>query len=278
MIILPKNYNYCSAFLTFACNMKCGYCINKIDRLYQYSMMPAPDWVKGLNRLELEDVPITLSGGEPTLHPNFYQIIKKIHKPMDLLTNGQFNVRYFMDNVGSKKFKRDAPYASIRFSYHPGYTNLYKLLRKARFMQKRGYSVGVWAIAHPDYIADVMFAKKIAETEFKIDFRIKEFLGWYNARLYGTYKYPQALDKRPKKCICKPSELLIAPDGRLFRCHRDLYIGSNSYGHILNGIIKLPEDFMKCDKMGVCNPCDLKMKFDRFQVSGHCSVEIKEIK
>ncbi len=46
--------------------------------------------------------------------------------------------------------------------------------------------------------------------------------------------------------------------------------------NILDKNVKLPDKFMPCDKMGLCNPCDIKNKFDRFQETGHCSVTIKE--
>ena len=104
--------------------------------------------------------------------------------------------------------------------------------------------------------------------------KLKEFLD----QDHGNYKYPKAVNGKRKKARCKPSELLIAPDGRLFRCHYDLYHGVNSYGHILDEEVSLPTDFLPCDNMGLCNPCDIKCKFNRFQELGHCAVTIKEIK
>jgi hypothetical protein len=166
---------------------------------------------------------------------------------------------------------RDAKYASIRFSYHPGYTDEDKLICTVRYLQKLGYSVGVWAV---DTGCESIENIKKAFEIIGIDFRTKEYLD----ANHGTYKYPKALDGFPKKALCKPSELLIAPDGRLFRCHADLYRGENWYGHILDKELTLPEDFLPCRSYGLCNPCDIKMKYDRFQEVGHCAVEIREIK
>ena len=272
MISVPKSYNYISAFLTFACNMNCSYCINKSGELYDYTPMSGAEWIKGLNNIENRDIPITLSGGEPTVHPDFYDIANGVERDKDLLTNGNFNVDYFIKNIKYYKFYREhSPYACIRFSYHPGITNLRELLDKAKYLKNRGYLVGIWAVKHPDYEDDVDNALRIAEDDYHLDFRIKEYL----SSTHGTYKYPEALDGVAKSCECKPSELLIAPDGRLFRCHRDLYAGENSYGHILFDNECIPSYFMPCDNMGQCNPCDIKQKFNRFQEEGHCSVEIK---
>ena len=270
-IIVPAPYNYISAFLTFACNFKCHYCINKYGSLHQYKQMPVEDWIRGLNRIiTTSDRPITITGGEPTLYKGFYKLIDWINPDLniDLLTNGNFNVEDFMKEVHPDRMKRDAKYASIRISFHPGYTDIHKLQHVAHSLHENGYSVGIWAVdtgAVPSHLID----------DFEwlgIDFRTKEYLDAEN----GTYQYPLAMDGKPKPCLCKPSEMLIAPDGRLFRCHADLYRGIDSYGHILDEVVTLPNEFLPCDQYGLCNPCDIKTKFDRFQQLGHCSVEIKD--
>jgi len=271
VIEIPKSYNYISAFLTFGCNFNCSYCINKYGGLFKYKSMDLSDWIRGLNRIKTRsDLPITISGGEPTLHPDFYTIIKWIdgNIPLDLLTNGEFDVDEFMEHINPHRFQRKAPYASIRFSYHPGYTNIIRLLRKVNVLKNRGYSVGIWAVNKNKIHSKLV---QLLAKSFGIDFRLKEYLD----ETHGNYKYPHGLNGFPKKCLCKPSELLIAPDGRLFRCHHDLYGGINSIGHILNNKVKLPEDFIPCSSYGNCNPCDLKLKFNRFQQDGHCAVEIK---
>ena len=233
--------------------------------------MSAGEWIEGLNRIQTrKDLPITISGGEPTCHPGFYDIVKWIDWDinLDLLTNGKFSRKEFTSKISSTRFKRNAPYASIRFSYHPGYTNLFKLLYKVRVMQRKDYSVGIWAVDKtPVRNRIIRFLAQLLE----IDFRLKEYLD----STHGHYKYPEALDGVAKNCLCKPSELLIAPDGRLFRCHHDLYHGLGSYGHILDSRVRLPEDYLPCSNYGLCNPCDIKSKFNRFQKEGHCSVTIK---
>ena len=271
MIEIPESYNYISAFLTFKCNFHCSYCVNKYNGLYSYGSMKASEWIEGLNRIKTRpDLPITFSGGEPTLYKNFDSTIFFLNKvlPIDLLTNGEFDIARFMKIIKPDRLKRDSPYASIRFSYHPGYSSAINLLSKVFQLKREGYSVGIWAVDRTPIRNRII---KLLANVLGIDFTIKEFLD----KKHGHYKYPAGLDSVPKKCLCKPSELLIAPDGRLFRCHYDLYHGVNSYGHILDSNLKLPEDFMPCSNYGLCNPCDLKLKYDRFQVDGHCAVEIK---
>jgi hypothetical protein len=230
-------------------------------------------WVRGLNRIQtISDRPITLTGGEPTLYKGFYDLVNGINPEtkLDLLTNGSFDVDEFMQRIPPERMKRDAKYASIRISYHPGYTDLGKLQHVAKTLGQNGYSVGVWGVD----TGDIEESVKVALEWDGIDFRIKEYLD----ANHGTYKYPEAVSGFWKSCMCKPSELLIAPDGRLFRCHADLYRGVNSYGHILDEEVNLPTDFSACDSFGLCSPCDVKLKFNRYQEIGWCSVEIKDIK
>jgi len=272
-IILPDSYNYCSAFLTFACTFKCDYCINRYNGLHKYESMSAADWIKGINRIKTKkDLPVTITGGEPTLHTGFYQLIRGVDKAIniDLLTNGEFDHNQFMWIIPPDRMKRDAKYASIRFSFHPGYTKAINLVCKVYLMKEQGYSVGIWGVdkGRDEQLNFVANQSRI----FGLDFRVKEFLD----SEHGNYKYPEAVDGKRKKATCKPSELLIAPDGGLYRCHHDLYHGVHSYGHILDEEVSLPKDFSACDNYGLCNPCDIKAKFDRFQKLGHCSVTIKE--
>jgi hypothetical protein len=220
-------------------------------------------------------LPITLQGGEPTLHPDFYKIVNGI-KPelsIDLLTNGQFDIEKFIEKIDPQRLKRDAKYASIRVSYHLETMELKHTVDTVLRLQDKGYSVGIWCIDHPRNHFLVKAAQAIARQE-GIDFRLKEFLGYYQGKLYGTYRYPEHMAGEVKSCECKPSEMLIAPDGGIHRCHRDLYEGYNPYKHILSNTVYLPIAHLPCKKPR-CNPCDVKIKTNRYQEYGHTSIEIR---
>ena len=110
-----------------------------------------------------------------------------------------------------------------------------------------------------------------------IDFRTKEFLGELRGKVYGTYKYQAGLNGNPKKALCRTTELLIAPDMSVYRCHADLYNQRNPLGHLLDPEFRIEDKPRTCEWFGLCNPCDIKTKFDRFQEMGHCAVEVKEV-
>lgn len=276
---IPERWNYVAAFLTFACNLDCSYCINRFNgAIAGTKSMDAADWIRGLNRLKLRpDLPVTLQGGEPSLHPGFIEIINGLREDIaiDVLTNLEFDVKDFMRKVPPGRLRRQAPYASIRVSYHPEVMKLDPLRARVLDLLGRGYSVGVWGVMHPRYAAEIERAREVCRKD-GIDFRIKEFLGELDGILHGTYKYPEAVSgRRGPPVECRTSELIIGPSGSIYRCHSDLYAGRKPVGHLADPDLVIEDVFRPCSYFGLCNPCDIKVKTDRFQVFGHTSVEVR---
>jgi hypothetical protein len=281
MIVLPPQYNYVAAFLTLACNLKCSYCINHLSGPAQKKgFTKGEDWINALNRLILPvDLPVTLQGGEPTVHPHFYQIVKGLREDLsiDLLTNLQFDPIEFSKNISPDRLRRDAKYASIRVTYHPETMKWDYLREKVLWMKEKGFAICVYGILHPRHQAEIMRAQ--AESlNMGIDFRTKEFLGEYNGQIYGNYRYDGAVfSKDLAHCLCKTSELLIGVDTDIYRCHHDLYNRYNPQGNLLDKSLVINDIFRPCERFGNCNPCDVKIKNNRYQQWGHTSVEIKHI-
>jgi len=219
-------------------------------------------------------VPLTLQGGEPSFHPLWMDIIRGLRQDfyIDLLTNLDFDIDVFMKKIPPDRMKRDVPYASIRVSYHPEYSDLDRLLSKIKRLQDAGYSIGLFMVDHP-----ASAVQSIAERVkgMGINFRTKEFLGVFQGVLWGKYKYSDALDGEGKKVECRTTELLIAPNGDIHRCHRDLYAGENRVANILDDELEIEFPFRPCSEYSRCNPCDVKIKTDRYQRPGACSVEIR---
>jgi hypothetical protein len=281
-IYLPDRYNYIAAFLTLDCNIKCAYCINSFGNmnLVKKLTMPGERWIAILDRLKCsENLPITLQGGEPSLHPDFVRIINNLRQDLkiDILTNLSFDVEEFINNVDPLRLKREAPYPTIRVTYHPDYMDLDQTIEKTIKIQKAGFSIGIYCIQFPWEEYRILEAKKKCN-DAGILFKFKEFLGEYNGRIYGTYLNPEAIgNKKIKKCLCRTSEIIIGPNGDLFRCHHDLYKGFSRIGSLLDPELIIEDIFRECTQFGDCNPCDLKIKTNRFQIYGHSSVEIKDI-
>lgn len=279
---LPLRYNYIACFLTLDCNFNCDYCINWFNgtKKHKETGISGKEWVEGLNRLDCpDDLPITIQGGEPAMHPDFIWIIKNIRMGLnvDILTNLSFNVEEFIKSVNPLRLRREAPYPSIRVSYHPSHADLDVLMAKVLKMQHAGFSIGIFGILHPDFEENILKAQQRC-IKAGIDFRTKEFLGEFRGRLCGTYLYPEAIGgSRQKSCFCRTSELIIGPEGNIYRCHHDLYEDSPAIGNLLDPNFEIIDIFRECSRFGECNPCDMKVKTDRFQVYGYTAVEIKDI-
>ncbi len=276
---IPESYNYIAVFLTFACNLECCYCINRFEQtVVKRKMISGKEWVLGLNRIiSRADLPVSLQGGEPSLHEDFIYIVNHL-KPelnIDILTNLQFDIDRFMAEVDPDRIKRKSPYASIRVSYHPEQMDLDPTIKKVLKMLQKGFSVGIWGVMNPKYEEKILQAQSRC-LKLGIDFRTKEFLGELDGQLHGNYKYPGASEKKfRKKAECRTTELLIDSQANIFRCHADLYAGNDPVGNLLNPDFKIEDRFKECVNFGYCNPCDIKVKTDRFQQHGHTSVQVR---
>lgn len=220
-IEIPKEYKLIEAYFTFDNVLDYSYDIGKIydmDNYYNHmNIMSGHNWIIGLNRLNT-DIPINLTGGEPTLHQDFYKIVKNIEKPINLITHGQFKKEDFLNKVSSKVFKDKKYKTGIVFLYHSKITPLFPLLKKAKAMKKRGYNVVINAIVNIDCYNDIVYANKIAVTEFDLSFKL--FM--------------------PNDVHSKELGLFIAPNGDMYKSRYDLYNHRNCYSNLLVKGIKLP--------------------------------------
>ncbi len=280
-IVIPEHYNYIAVFLTLACNLSCSYCINRFGKDgFVKKRLSGADWANALNRItSRDDLPITLQGGEPSLHKDFIYILNNVKRELniDILTNLQFDEDEFIKKVDPGRIKRNSPYASIRVSYHPEVMELTPLVKKVLKLQNAGFSIGIWGVLHPKQESIVREAQKHCQG-LGIDFRFKEFLGEHNGKMHGTYRYKGACDRKFEKTVmCKTTELIVGSDGSVYRCHSDLYEGRAPVGNITDPEFEIEDVFRICTVYGMCNPCDIKVKTNRLQEYGHTSVEIKDL-
>lgn len=292
LITIPKEFKYIAIFPTMRCNLNCSFCLNSLDKNKEFQRtkfkeISGEQWIGALNRLvSRPEVPITFSGGEPFLHKDFIHVINNI-KPelnIDILTNlqwGEEGIKRFIKEVNPERIKRQAPYPSIRVSYHPEQMDAAKLVENVKKLQDVGFSIGIYSVQYPS----PQQLQAITQMQFRcldagVLFRLKDFTGEFKGELYGDYsKYPEALSSlfKPKERLCRNSDLIIGPDGNVYKCHRDLYSEEFPIGNLTNPEFNLLYEFRKCFNFGKCHPCDIKLKTNYKQQLGHTSIEIKEI-
>lgn len=279
-VILPERYNYIEAYLTLRCNLGCSYCINERSgkAARKREELSAREWAEGLNRIEFGDNPLTLGGGEPTLHPEFFELLERLRPDIaiDLLTNLEFDIDAFIAKTSPCRFNscKLPAYKAIRVSYHAERMDAPVLLGKVMKLQQAGFSIGIFGLNHPSNIEQNMKMAEMA-CDNRVFFFVKDFLGLSDGRLFGHFKYPEALDGIAKPAECRTQEILIGPGGGIYRCHRDLYLRDKAIASILDPELEITDVFRPCVNYGACNPCDVKLKTNRYLQMGSCAVEIR---
>jgi hypothetical protein len=270
LLQLPGTLNYIGVFLTLECNLNCSYCINDPQQLgRRSSLFPilsksarkglSPDeWAMALCRIPFSpDLPITLQGGEPMLYwggKGLGLILEKVPHYFDLLSNFALQPEVFSRGLNGQhaKLQRDAPYPSIRVSYHADEMNrtwkgqgLEELVKRCESLKDCGFrvspikaesDVGIYMVEHPD---NVVTPGMKAIFEGRVPFEGKEFLGVHENVLYGHYLYPFSTDLISRgiypttlDCECRTTELLIDPLGFIWGCHYYLYEGWSRGGPV----------------------------------------------
>jgi MoaA/NifB/PqqE/SkfB family radical SAM enzyme len=260
-LVLSDSLNYIGLFLTLECNLNCAYCINDPDqtgnrnnlfpiktKARRKSLTPA-EWIKAINRIPFrEDLPLTLQGGEPMLYwggKGLGMVLSGTPHYFDLLTNFALKPEVFARNLLGQqaKFQRNAPYPSIRVSYHADEMDrtwngrgFAELVERCEALRHHGFQVspikaesdvGIYMVAHP---ANRVTSEMESLCANRVPFETKEFLGVHDNELYGHYLYPFSTDllirgihPNSLDCECRTTELLLDPLGFVWGCHFYLY-------------------------------------------------------
>lgn len=299
-IIIPESYKFISAFLTFRCNLNCSFCVNyapaKNLMRDDFNEISGQEWVESLNRIEgPKEVAVSFTGGEPSLHKDFNYILNNLNPEIgiDLFTNLWWNekkLERFIREVPPDKIDNHAPFPSIRVSYHPEQMGEgEKMLKNAKRLKETGYDIGVECVMYPSASQlEALERMAIKCRAADISFRPKSFIGVYEGKddfgnifsiRYGNYsKYPDSVfQEKTLEKMCKTSNLLINPDGKVYRCERDSHLMENPIGNILDKNFNLKDEFRYCNKYGQCHLCDVKVTTDNQQKLGFTLVEIKDL-
>lgn len=268
--------NYIAAFLTMACPRGCPYCLNELGgEVARYKISSAEKWVPALNRLDC-DVPITLHGGEPLYHPDFYEIVNHIRpeSSMDMLTTFPYGVDEFCSKIRPERFHNPFRYPSIRVTHHFDSMNLEETIDNVLRLRANGYSVGLYFVRHPGMKERIDDASRHCGSKGLTPV-LKPYLGMHDNRVYGYYKYDQAcFSSALHRVSCRSSNLLVAPDGGVYGCHKGLFgkIPLLSTGNLF-GEYEF-DKVVDCPHYGDCNACDVQYKYDKEGNWGFSAVTI----
>lgn len=126
--------------LTDFCNFKCNYCVPSLNEgnysIKNQHLVPTNDQIRNFlkNIIEVKknkELYFSLSGGEPTLHPMFREIINELYSVsnIEVITNGSRSTNWWrsLDNI---------PHL-VRISLHPEYTDIKKINKLSSIILER---------------------------------------------------------------------------------------------------------------------------------------------
>lgn len=290
IISVPFNY-YFGVFLNLNCSLPCEYCVQKITlpdvNIASYPLVSGAKWVEALNSVAgrtrerflrfPKKKKISITGGEPTLHPDFAYILNNLDNDWKITVTSNFTSPLFDKDM--KKFKAIRRRRNLKFnaSYHFMYTPIEKFIENVLKVKRAGYNVhSLFIVAHPAYMEDVeRFKRRLSEIHPVV--KLQRFFGRLDGRLYpreDAYDilceqedgirnygaYEEGFNQKGKQDIyCRMKKVLFAPNGDIYNCHYKLYTGhKDKFGNIFNEdvYIAMPEEFFLCHDYGFCNPCD----------------------
>jgi MoaA/NifB/PqqE/SkfB family radical SAM enzyme len=289
IINAPFN-SYFGVFLTLGCNLNCDYCVQKISLPRQpqahYPLVAGRIWTEALNSITprrkkkflwvYKKKKISITGGAPSLHPDFIYILNHLDRDWRITVTSNFCTPFFKDAGLLRQLKRRR---GLKFnaSYHFLYTPLDNFIENLIRVKRAGIFVHtVFIVGHPDYAEKIKYLKeKIAEIHPLV--KTQRFLGYYGGELYprsdrhgleceqkdGIFNYAfyqEGFGQKEKKDIyCRMNKVLFAPNGDIYNCHYKLYTGhQDKLGNLFedNVHIVLPREYFLCHDFGFCNPCD----------------------
>jgi len=290
VIEAPFDY-YFGAFLNLNCSLPCEYCVQKISLpaqpIARYSLMSGKEWVEALNSIagrtkkrflrHPKRKKISITGGEPSLHPAFIYILNNLDKDWKITVTSNFTSPFFDKDIKFLRQIKRRTNLKFNASYHFMYAPIEKFIENVKKMKKALFAVHtLFIVAHPAHM------KKVEECRLKLlkihhTVKLQRFFGRHGGDLYPSenaydivceqedgivnYKaYRDGFNQAGKKDVyCRVKKVLFAPNGDIYNCHYKLYTGHrDKFGNILDKDlhIVMPEGFFLCHDYGFCNPCD----------------------
>jgi MoaA/NifB/PqqE/SkfB family radical SAM enzyme len=290
VIEAPFDY-YFGVFLNLSCSLSCEYCVQKISLpgqpIVRYPMISGQKWVEALNSIagrtkkrflrHPKRKKVSITGGEPSLHPDFIYILNNLDKNWKITVTSNFTSAFFDKDVRFLKQIKRRSNLKFNASYHFMYTPIEKFIENVKKVKRAGFIVhSLFIVAHPAHMKEAEECRLKLLKIHKI-VKLQRFFGRHEGDLYPSenaydvvceqedgirnYKaYREGFNQTGKKDIyCRMKKVLFAPNGDIYNCHYKLYTGhKDKFGNILDKDLRIvmPQDFFLCHDYGFCNPCD----------------------
>jgi len=254
----------------YRCNFRCPFCWfdrnwEEMDKLNLYPSLEkvVATWKRILDNYG--ECHIMITGGEPSLYPNFIELIAELSKMHTMKVTSQLSGDYY-----TFARKIDPKRVCLDMNYHPLEALAEPFIRKVLTLKKYGFSGGVCYLAYPPQMDKIDYYRQKFE-ENGINFALAAFWGEYNGK-----KYPESYTEQEKEKIapfigdaarikyhlegqktlgklCRAGNIYasIKADGNVTRCGP---LSHKSIGNIFDDNFRLLDKPMPCEAE-IC-PCD----------------------
>jgi len=232
-----------SWLINFSCNYRCPYCVlepcregsAKRDRLFSTGQI-LDAWTKFRDRYG--EAFIYISGGEPTIYPDFFTMLKELSQlhRLALNTNLSVPVNSVIDNL-------DPSRVSLSVSFHPFFAKMTEMADKLVALSEKKFDFDVSCVAWPPLIRKLDDYHSYFQN---YKFKVIPFRGAYDGKIYPesyTEEEKRSVDKYiADRCgtkfsvappmvsgrLCRAGQVFanIMPDGEVLRCgsgHERIY-------------------------------------------------------
>ena len=266
-------------YLTARCNYACDYCIQKPGMQPgqkrkpwgRYDELTGRQWVDALNGFpERPNNPLILTGGEPSLHKDFYFIASHLDGyALDLTSNLTFDI----DRLAREMNARGVRFATSFHTFHPKFGLPEQFLEQAERLRDSGVveepvfsMVNLSKFPHfrdQEHDRNVAAFAELAERRGLV-YQFNEFRGTHMGAPF---------DRVAKRDIeCTSAWVNIAPDGEVFNCQYHLTERRNSFCNVTDIAAgrRLPDfgTFFSCSDFGYCDPCHENSGHGAFRDAG----------
>jgi len=248
------------------CNYRCPYCWFfgkwQLDKGKSLNLS-VEEWKECWDKVydKYGSVDICITGGEPTLYPSFFKLVKRLSENhfLSFMSNLSFDVKDFLQaQIPNDKL-------DIGLSFHPHFDNVEHFLDKVVSLKEEGYSCSVNFVLYPPQMYMIRSLKeKFRENGFS--FFIQPYCGEYKDKEYytesfkedqrkflkSTINYEDLIDYRVRKkrvrgklCWAGIKSATVSIDGKVFRCNP--MIDRYELGEIKDANFKLLDNAEPCE-------------------------------
>ena len=175
------------------CNYRCTYCLNGFEEPPGFKILTPEEWFSVWEDIynKYGTVAMQITGGEPTVYPNFFEIMKGISKMhnLELQTNLFWDPKELIENVPPEHVSR------VGGSFHPQYTEFEPFLEKIIRLREAGFKVEINYVAYPPILDEVEKCLNVAK-EKEIQFSVISFQGEYLGK-----RYPENYTDKEKEAL-----------------------------------------------------------------------------